>query len=81
MAEREDRFFAAAAIAGGPIAADTSSLPGGGTLALGRIVTRNLGECLRVVSSHRVCRFTREAIDIPVSTAPPPRADGFIRTG
>jgi hypothetical protein len=42
MAEREDRFFAATAIAGGLIAADTSSLPGGGTLALGRIVTATL---------------------------------------
>ena len=42
MAEREDRFFVAAAIAGGLIAVDTSSLPGGGNLALGRIVTATL---------------------------------------
>jgi hypothetical protein len=32
-------IFVAAAIADGLIAADTSSLPGGGNLALGRIVT------------------------------------------
>ena len=77
IGEREDRFFAtvflgsgllfvamifvAAAIAGGLIAADTSSPPGGGTLALGRIVTATL---VKVYAMRMAAVFTLTTVTI-----------------
>jgi len=77
IGEREDRFFAtvflgsgllfvammfvAAAIAGGLIAADTSSPPGPGTLALGRIVTATL---VNVYAMRMAAVFTLTTVTI-----------------
>jgi MFS family permease len=77
IGEREDRFFAtvflgsgllfvamifiAAAIAGGVIAADTSSPPGAGTLALGRIVTATL---VNVYAMRMAAVFTLTTVTI-----------------
>ena len=77
IGEREDRFFAtvflgsgllfvamifvAAAIAGGLIAADTSSPPGAGTLALGRIVTATL---VNVYAMRMAAVFTLTTVTI-----------------
>ena len=77
IGEREDRFFAtvflgsgllfvamifvAAAIAGGVIAADTSSPPGAGTLALGRIVT---GTLVNVYAMRMAAVFTLTTVTI-----------------
>src|SRR5271169_803247 len=54
-------IFAAAAIAGGLIAADTSSPPGGGTLALGRIVTATL---VKVYAMRMAAVFTLTTVTI-----------------
>ena len=77
IGEREDRFFAtvflgsgllfvamifvAAAIAGGLIAADSSSPPGAGTLALGRIVTATL---VNVYAMRMAAVFTLTTVTI-----------------
>jgi MFS family permease len=77
IGEREDRFFAtvflgsgllfvamifvAAAIAGGLIAADSSSPPGAGTLALGRIVTAIL---VNVYAMRMAAVFTLTTVTI-----------------
>jgi hypothetical protein len=77
IGEREDRFFAtvflgsgllfvamifvAAAIAGALIAADSSSPPGAGTLALGRIVTATL---VNVYAMRMAAVFTLTTVTI-----------------
>jgi MFS family permease len=77
IGEREDRFFAtvflgsgllfvamifvAAALAGGLIAADSSSPPGAGTLALGRIVTATL---VNVYAMRMAAVFTLTTVTI-----------------
>ena len=82
IGDREDRFFAtvflgsgllfvamifaAAAIAGGVIAAASSSLPGAGTLALGRLVTATF---VNVYAMRMAAVFTLTTVTIARRTA------------